>query len=492
MSGGGGTPSRQTTVSEPWSGVQPYLRTNYQMAQDLARQDPRYFDGSTVVGPTEAEGAAWNTRFGYNDAVFGGQPNLRYGDAVSALNGSLTGSNTLGTMANGLAPGAMGSIGGAFSPYDIGGRFDALSGPTGSIREPGAVAGNIGNYSFGTSLDPSGMAPQFGRAGSLDATGAFNRMLSGQPDYAGAQGAIDAANAPILRQLNEQIIPGLNEKATFTNNMTGGIKGLNYALPQVAQRMGENAQNIMNSERIRALDQQERAANTIGQGGLSSYGLGLNAAMGQRGLEQGLAGLNLSADQARAGFGLSDAQLGLNTDLARFGMSGDMANFGLGREVAREGALGGYRGDVLGYGNLAGQLGAQSAQDQARGLSMFPSIYDLGRAGGDDAMSFAGYDRALREDQLGSEIDRFNYLRDQPFNQQQWLSQILSGAPGGTSTTTSNAGSGSGSRAAGAIGGAMAGAGAAGGLMSAGVMNAWNPWGWALMGAGALGGYLGG
>jgi hypothetical protein len=492
MSGGGGTPSRQTQVSEPWSGVQPFLRQNYGNAAYLAGQAPQYFPGETTVGPTQSEGNAWNSIFGYNNDVFGGAQSPQFGAATGALNSSLSGQNALGQMAGGLAPGATGAVQGAFSPYDIGGRFDQLQGPGGSIRNPAAQAGQIGQYGFGTSLNPNQFAPQFGQAGSLDATSAYQRMLSGQPDYQGAQGAIDAANAPILRQLNEQIIPGLNERATFTNNMTGGIKGLNSALPQVAQRMGENAQNIMNQERVRALDQQERAAGAVAQGGFQGYGLGLNTAMGQRGLEQNLANLGLSADQARAGFGLQDQQMGLQTDLARMGLSQNQAQFGLQREQAREAAMGGYRGDVLGYGNLAGQLGAQSAQDQARAISMFPSIYDTGRAGGQDALSYANYDRALQEDQLGSQIDRFNYMRDEPFNRQQWLSQILAGAPGGSTTITANNPSGSGSRVAGALGGALGGAGAAGGLMSAGVMNAWNPWGWALMGAGALGGYLGG
>lgn len=453
---GGGTPDRTTTVNEPWRGVQDPLRRNYTDASYLAGQAPQYFPGSTVVGPTQAEGNAWGSVFGYNDQVFGGAQAPRFGDATGALSGSLTGQNQLGQMAGGLAPGAMDSINGAFSPYNPGAGFDALQGPSGSVRDPTAQAGQIGQYGFGTSLNPNQYAPQFGQAGGLDATNAYKQMLSGTPDYQGAQGAIDAANAPILRQLNEQIIPGLNEKATFSNNMTGGIKGLNYALPQVAQRMGENAQNIMNDERVRALGSQERAAGAVSQGGMQGYGLGLQTAMGQRGLEQNQAGMNLSADQARAGVGLQDQQLGMQSDLSRFGLSSDMANFGLNRQLGRESAMSGYRGDALGYGNLAGQLAQGSAQNQLGGLGMFGSIYDTGRSMGNDSLQYANYDRALREDQLGSQVDRFNYMRDQPFTQQQWLSQILSGSPGGTSSTT--APSAGGSRAAGALGGALSGA----------------------------------
>jgi hypothetical protein len=236
----------------------------------------------------------------------------------------------------------------------------------------------------------------------------------------------------------------------------------------------------MNQERLRALDQQERAAGQVAQGGLQGYGLGLQTAQGERGLEQSLANLGLSTDQARANFGQSDSQLGLQTDLARAGLSQNAANFGLQREQARESALGGMRGDALNYGNLAGNLANQSATDQARATSMFPSIYDLGRSSGNDAMSYANYDRALQEDALGSQVDQYNYLRDQPYSNLSWLQSILGGAPGGAATTTATQPRGS--RTAGALGGAMSGAAAG---------SAFGPYGTLIGGGiGLLGGLL--
>lgn len=447
--------------------------------QTLSRQNPSYYDGQTYVGSTPAEADAWAARSGYNQSVFADQPALNYGGATNYLNNTLAGNTQLAGISGSMS-GAGDVVGGAFSPYNIGQRFDSLQGPQGSVREATPQAGQIGQYGFGTSLDASARAPQFGQAGSLDATGAYQRMLSGQPDYAGAQGAIDAANAPILRQLNEQIIPELNQRATFTNNMTGGIKGLNSALPDIAQRMGENAQNIMNQERVRALDQQERAAGQVAQGGFQGYGLGLQTAQGERGLEQSLANLGLSADQARANLGLSDAQLGLNTDMARYGMSQDASNFGLQREQAREAAMGGYRSDALGYGSLAGQLAGQNSSDQARAAAMFPSIYDVGRQPGNDQLAYANYDRAIQEDALQGDIDRFNYMRDQPFDQLGWYANLINGtaSPYGSQSQTGPAGS----RAAGALGGAAAGYGLTSQFTS-------NPW---INGIGAiLGGGLG-
>jgi len=447
--------------------------------QQLSGQSPTYYPNQTYVGPTAAEGAAWQQQANYNSSVFGGQPTLQYGGLTGYGNNAIQGNNQLGQMSSQMAPSATSAVNQAFSPYDVGGRFDALGAPTGTVREATPQAGQIGQYGFGTTLDAQGNAPQYGKAGSLDATSAYNRMLSGQPDYQGTQGAIDAANAQVMRQLTDQIVPQLNQQATFSNNMTGGIKGLNAAMPEIAQRMSENAQNINNQERIRALEQQERAANNVSQGGLQSYGLGLQTAQGQRGLEQSQANLNLSADQARANLGQSDAQLGLQTDMARYGINNDQANFGLQREQARESALGGYRSDALGYGNLAGNLASQSAGDQARAAAMFPSIYDMGRQPSGDSMAYANYDRAIQEDALQSDVDRFNYMRDQPYDQLGWYSGLINGtaSPYGSQTTTAPGGS----RTAGAMGGALAGYQATAGL----------PW-WARLGGAALGGYAGG
>ncbi len=476
--GGSGGTQRTTSSSEPWAPAQPYINDVMGRGQRLAQQTPTYYEGQTYVGPTDSEAAAWRGQNNYNQSVFGGQPTINYGNVTGAVNNAAAGNNQLGTMSNAMAPAATNAVNSAFNPYDIGGRFDALGQPMGSVRDPNAQAGGVGQYSFGTSLDASGRAPQFGQAGGLDATGAYNRMLSGQPDYQGAQGAVDAANAQVMRQLTDQIVPQLNQQATFSNNMTGGIKGLNAAMPQIAQRMSENAQGIYNQERIRALQSQENAAGQVAQGGLQSYGLGLQTAQGERGLEQAQAGQNFSADSARANLGLQDNQQRYNTDMARYGMNLDAANFGLQREQAREQAMGGYRSDALGYGNLAGTLASQSAGDQARAAAMAPSIYDMGRQPSGDAMAYANYDRGLREDALQSDIDRFNYMRDQPYDQLGWYSNLISGSasPYGTQTQTAPAGS----RAGSAIGGAMAGYQATAGL----------PW-WAQLGGAALGGYAG-
>jgi hypothetical protein len=412
MSGGGS--DRTTQVSEPWAGAQPYLRANFANATRLADAQPTYYGGPLTVGELPAEQSAFAQRANYADSVFGQSPTLNYGDATGALPNYLNGGTSLGQLSSATSPGATNALQSSFA------------------QGPSSLTGNY-------QINPSAMMPQYGTAGGLDARPAFEQMLSGQPDYQGLQGAIDAANAPILRQFNEEILPGLNERATFLNNPTGGYKTLSKVLPDIGERMATNAQTLMNNERLRALDAQQSAATQVAQGGLQAYGLG-----GQLGSQQ--AGLNLQADST-------------NADL-----------------------LDRFRGDALNYGSLAGQLASTEGQQGLGALGMYPSIYQMGQAPGDLSMQYAQYQRGLAEDALTADQARFNYLRDQPFAQQQALAGILQPGAGLGGSTTATGPSQSGSRAAGALGGALTGAQ---------MGSSFGPWGTAI-GAilGGAGGYF--
>ena len=407
--------------------------------QELANRPTSYYGGPLTVGPTDSETAAWNARAGYNSGVFGGQPLPQYGDLTRAVSGQLNGGTQLAGMAGSVSPYATSALTSGFGQTNTSG----IAG----IQAPGQTnaAGQIGQYGFGTSLDPNSKGPTFGTAGGLDARGAYASALQGTPDYQGVQGAIEAANAPLMRQFQDEFIPQLNQRATFTNNATGGIKSMNRALPELGQRMSENALSITEGERQRALGAQERAANAVTQGGFQGYGLGLSTAQGERGLEQGLANLGLNADQTRAGLMQGDFNTGLQgagLGLQREGMIADQSNQ--------------YRSDLLGLGSLGGNLAQGAGSQQLSAAGMFPGVYNLGRQPGDDALSYAGYDRGLQEDALAADQQRFDYMRDQPYNQAGWYQNLLSGisSPYGVQTGTQPGGS----RAAGALGGAMSGA----------------------------------
>ncbi len=348
------------------------------MVGNAAKAPYNPFPGPLTVGPTDAENSAWGQQFGYNTQTFGTQPQLNFGQTAGAYQGQLGG-------------GAYGSVAGALPAVAGATARSVMGGPS-----------QIGRYGFDTSLDPSGMAPQFGQAGSLDARGALTSMLSGQPDYAGAQGAVDAANAPLLRQFNNEVLPGLNTRATFLNNGTGGIKALGNILPELGQRMNQNALGVYEGERQRALQSRDQAANLVSQGGLAAYGQGLQGAGMQAGLQQALAGQNLSTDQARAG-----AQNNWQSQMQQL----------LGQ-----------------FGSFAG--GANSAAQGALGQST--NIYGLGQQPQDDMNRYAAWDRTLQEQSLAAQQGQFQQAQNYPKDMAQWYASMVQpfGQQGGTSTST--------------------------------------------------------
>lgn len=397
MSGGGGEQTTNT-VSQPYSQAIPYLTSALRNVSTAANQPASYYPGQLTVGPTTAENNAFSQLNNWDSQVFNGN-SLNFGGVSGSLNGQLGG-----------------------------GGYAALSDPTSNAGQLVSKAfqvqqaPSIGNYGWDASISPGQSSPTFGVAGDLDARAALQSQLSGQPDYASVQGSIDAANAPLLRDFQNNLLPSLNSRATFLNNATGGYKALATAIPDLAQRMSENALQVTEGERQRALSAQQNAAQLISQGGLSSYGLGLNTAQAQQQANAALGGQMLSQDQAGA-----NAQQG-------------------------------YLSSLLGYGNLAGSLAGGSSEAAGRALALAPSIYQLGSTPNTNALNYASYDRNLQEQALAADQAKYNYLRDYPQQQAGWYAnQIagLSGLGGTQQTTTTAPGS---SPLMGALGGAATGA----------------------------------
>jgi hypothetical protein len=406
-SSGGGTPN--------W--LKPYLKDTAANAANLPQQ--QYFPGQTFVGGLPSEQAAFDMRGQYNQGMYG--PGGFFGATVGAGMNQLGGNNAGSFMSNALSPYATGQM----------------------LRQFNQGPESIGQYGVGTDLSFKG--PQFGKAGSLDATGAFSSMLSGTPDYASAQGAIDAANAPLLQQLNQEIIPGLNQKATFMGNSTGGIKALNKIMPELGERMSNNAMGIMEGERQRALGAQQWAAGQVSQGGLQANQMGLNRSMGE-------------ADLSRFN--------------AQMGMQGDMANAGYGQQ---------FRQDVMGLGGLAGNLAGQDSTANARIMAMFPQLAQAGNQPSDDAMKYGAYQRMLAEGQMGADINRWNFNQQSPYNQLAFQSGIY-----GQMANAAGPQQPSGSNALGALGGAISGSQLGGSI--AGMFGGYNP----IYGGGGVPGLPGG
>lgn len=223
MSSGGG---QQTTVqkTDPPAYLQPFLTDIAQTSYRNSQTPPAFFPGQTFLGPTQGQLDAFGQQFDYANSVYGGAQAPRFGDAAGAVNANASGNTGLGQFAGQITP----------------------------------FAGQQLTQGFGSPLT---------QASGMDTSAAFTRALSGTPDYAGLQGSIDAANAPILRQFNEELLPQLNQRAAFLGNPTGGIKTLNKVLPQLGAQMNENALRATEGERQRALAEQTGAAQFLTNAG---------------------------------------------------------------------------------------------------------------------------------------------------------------------------------------------------------------------------------
>lgn len=392
MSGGGGD-KQSVQTQDPPKYLQPFLTDIAQTAFRNSQTPAAFYPGPTFLGPTQGQLDSFGQQFDYQNSVFGGQQAPKFGEATQALSGNLTGGTGLGQFAGGISPLASQSLQQGFG-----------SGP--SQFDPS-------KFNPGVNYDPNSFTSSLSSAGPTSA--AFSRALSGQPDYAGLQGSIDAANAPILRQFNEEFLPQLSQRAAFLGNPTGGIKALNKVLPQLGQQLGENALRATENERQRALGEQTQTAQFLTGAGLQ--GAGQNAGLGLQSFGLGLQGAGQNA--------------GIQSD---------------------------FRGQALGLGQLGGQLQGQVAGNQLQAAGQFGQLAQAGMSPGMLSAQFADFGRQFQDQALQDQIARFNYYQNLP---NQTLGQFAGlinpqAGFGGVQTGTQPGGS----PAAGALGGALSGAAA--------------------------------
>lgn len=461
----GGGPSNTSPSWMRWAN-----RNNTENAQQIAATPQQYYPNQTFVGSLPSEQNAYGMQSNYNQQMFG-QPSYGggkgfdplqagntgfdmathggsgaadqgrlngssspFGNVLGSMNSQLTGQNAQGGMTSQIAPFATSQIGQAFQgPSQINpNQYTPTFGRAGGLDARGTIGsmlgGQQGTYGNLASAANSQMG-QFGQAGNLDATNAYQKMLSGQGDYSTMQQNIEAANAPILRQLNQEVIPGLNSRATFLNNGTGGIKTLNKVLPEVADRMSQNATGMYEQERQRALQSQQQAAGQVGQAGLQQ-------------------GSQMSSQMYGAGMqGMQD-----RSNAAGLVSSGGLSAYGLGLQGSGLNASNQnqYRADTLGLGNLGAGLASDQSTSQARMAALFPSIAQAGRQPSTDAAGYAQYQRGLAEQALGGDINRWNFNQQEPMNRASWLTGILGQTNTGQPIQQQNS-------ATGALGGMIAG-----------------------------------
>lgn len=251
MSGGGGNTTTKQ-VSEPWGPAQPYLLNALGGINNAAQSPPQFYPGQSFAGPNAADQGAWQTRFDYMDDVFGGQGTLQYGNATGAAN-QIAGGNT-----------ALGSLSGFLNPMAITQIGNRLGGPVANID-------------------------------GLNARPALTRALEGTPDYDAVNAMVTRANEPLLRQFQQQVVPGLVDRGLLSGSQSGSDKALARILPELGERMSSNAINVLDAERNRALTEQMGAARYVGD-----LGMRYNDQALQLGNLAGTIGAQQTSDQLRA------------------------------------------------------------------------------------------------------------------------------------------------------------------------------------------------
>ncbi len=276
----------------------------------------------------------------------------------------------------------------AINPMMLGNLQGMFQGPQNQIQDQ--------NFNWQSNWQPGAGASGFAN----DPTQAINSMLSGQPDYSAAQAATRAGAQPTLDALKEDIMPALRSRTAGSNNATGEIKDLNRIVPRVMRDI----------------------TNAGTQATLGEY----NRAMGSRDAAAGLAG-GLGAQYS--GMGLQNQGMGL--DASRFG-----AGLGLETDMAQQSGLDRYRDQSLGLGSLGqGFMGQQSA-DMATGGQMMPGAIQTGMVPADMLGGYGDFVSANENLGLQDAMSRWDYNANQPYQMQDWLSGILSGAGGLGGTQT--------------------------------------------------------
>jgi len=397
MSGGGGTTVQK---SDPWSGAQPYLQDVMGQAQQLYRGGgPSYYPGQTFVGPTAGQIGGWDTQLNYADQVFGGQNAPKFGQATDALASNLAGNTSLGSMANTLSPISSGALSQSFS-------------------------------------NP------FGTAGGLDARSAISGALSGTPDYSAVQGAVGAANQQQFNQLYNDVIPQLNQRASFLGNPSGSIKTLNSTLTNLTNNQNLNAQQAYLGEFNRAKSAQENAAQLVSQGGLSSQqnalglgGLASNLASGAADAQ--LRGVSMFPGLVQAGsipgqlasqvgdWGANFQNQALQDQINRYNYYQNLPQQNLQNYAGTVNGFGGLGGtQSSGYNPSGGQKAAGAAGGALAGAQMGSMFGPWGTAIGGVLGGAYGYfsDRRLKTDiarvgelESGLAVYRYRFKGDSRF-----------------------------------------------------------------------------
>lgn len=462
---GGGGSQTSTQESNPWVGQQPYLRDLFREAQGLYQQGPQEFYPGTTVAPFSPHqqqamdlmtnralsGSPQEQAFGsylYNQL---GQQNL---DPNMMVNPAMQAAGGIGAGQNFMAQAGSGN------PY-MGSAANALSGMTGygGLGEAGQYAGDprMGALPDSDAFARYGM--QTGAAGANQLASTASGGYLGSNPY--LDQLFDTAAGRAGEAFNEQTMPGIAAMFGDAGRTGSGIQ--QQVAGNAARQFGRDLQGMAadiyspayESERDRMMQAGQAASNLgLGSGQLGVEGFSAFNAndLGRRSLGSDLylggrqLGQQAAANLGQLGQGYGQLQLGAGQGLGNLGMEGV-----------------GAMGDL--YGNIA--------QNQFRAGSLVPTYSGLEYGNMDRLMGVGSQIQNQAQNLIGSEMDRWNFGQQAPWQALNQYANTIYGLPGGYGTQTSTQPTGS--RLQGAMGGAMSGA-------------ALGPWG--MLGGAILGGLL--
>jgi hypothetical protein len=166
-------------------------------------------------------------------------------------------------------------------PYlqDIMGKGKSLYDSTApSFTNP---AGNFGynptTGAVGSIINGTGNLGQLSDTTQAGTGTAINNALTGQPDYTAVQKAIGGANQQQWDDFYNQVVPQLNQRASFLGNPSGAIKDMNSAVTNIARNQSANADQAYLGTYNAA---QDRALQAAGLGGQFATGAGAQTLQG--------------------------------------------------------------------------------------------------------------------------------------------------------------------------------------------------------------------
>lgn len=310
------------------------------------------------------------------------------------------------------------------------------------------------------------------------------------------QAAMDAAIRPVTEQFTEQVMPGIKSAAMTAGQMGGSRQGIAEG---IASRGYMDTIADMTAQMGSQAYGQGLNAVQAGAGiGANLLGQGLGAAGQMAGLGSQLQGMGLQGMGMQQGIGGDLAQLGygaagqqLQSGLGMFGMGMDASNALAGLGAGMFGTAGGLQGQLFQGGQNLAQLGAgttaQAGQlgqglwdtgltGAGRGLALTNALQQAQAYPGQLAESIGQTWTADAQSQIDADMARWNYEQQLPYSMMSDYLSLLSGAPGGQTTSNAyNTGGAGQNRLMSGLGGAATGYG---------LMSAMGPYGW----LGALGG----